>query len=132
MQPNRLPFHPINSTSPPTTMSDEFDHNHENHYSSFWPLLILVTGLFIWAGYQVYASNALRSVCDQQLQAAEPTITEAQNVSARYKALVSDLFQTAQKDPAAAQIVKDAIQAGMLRVQQNATNSAATPAPPTK
>jgi hypothetical protein len=111
-------------------MSDEFDPNPENRYSSFWPLLILVTGLFIWFGYQVYVTNIQRTVYDQQLQAVGPTLTEAQNVSTKYKALVSDLYQTAQKNQAAAQIVKDAIQAGMLRVQQNPTNSTTTPTPP--
>jgi hypothetical protein len=108
-------------------MSEDFDHNSEN-FSSFWPLLILVCGLLIWAGYQDYITNKQRSVNDQQFQAALPTITEAQNVSTRYVALMKDLVETAQKDQAAADIVKAAIAANLIHVQPN-TNSAAS-APP--
>ena len=111
-------------------MSDEFDPIPDNSYSTFWPLLILIIGLMGWSGYQVYAANSQRSVYDKQFQAALPTITEAQNVSTRYVALMKDLVQTAQKDSAAAQIVKDAIQAGLIHVQPNSTNSAGTPAEP--
>ena len=112
-------------------MSDEFDHNPENNYSTFWPLLILIIGLLGWSAYQVYAANSQRSVYNKQFQAALPTITEAQNVSARYVALMKDLVQTSAKDQYAAQIVKDAIQAGLIHVQQNATNGAGTPVAPT-
>ena len=112
-------------------MSDEFEHIPENNYSTFWPLLILMIGLLVWSGYQVYATNSQRSVYDKQFQAALPTINEAQNIGTRYVALMKDLVQTSAKDPAAAQIVKDAIAAGLIHVQPNSTNSAATPAEPT-
>ena len=112
-------------------MSDEFDNNPDNNFSCFWPLLILVIGLFIWSGYQDWAMNKQRSYNAAQFQAALPTINDAQNVGARYVALMKDLVQTAQKDPAAAQIVKDAIKANMIQVQQNATNGTATPVAPT-
>jgi hypothetical protein len=96
----------------------------------------LIGGLFIWSGYQVYATNSQRVVYDKQFLAAEPTIQEAQNVSTRYVALMKDLVETSAKDPAAAQIVKDAIQAGLIHVQPNAngTNapSAEAPAAPSK
>jgi len=114
-------------------MSDEFDHNPETHYSPFWPLVILISGILIWSAYQVYATNSQRNVYDRQFQAALPTITEAQNVSTRYVALMKDLVETSAKDPAAAQIVKDAIAAGLIHVQPNATNgAAATPPAPAK
>jgi len=113
-------------------MSDEFDQNPENNFSPFWPLLILITGLFLWSAYQVYATNSQRTVYDKQFQAALPTINEAQNVSTRYVALMKDLVETSAKDQAAAQIVKDAIAANLIHVQPNATNSAATPVAPTK
>ena len=112
-------------------MSEEFEQVPENTYSSFWPLLILVSGLFLWSAYQVYAVNSQRSIYDKQFQAAIPTINEAQGVSTRYVALMKDLVQTSQKDAAAAQIVKDAIQLGWIHVQPNATNGASTPAAPT-
>jgi cytoskeletal protein RodZ len=117
-------------------MPDEFDQNSENNYSSFWPLLILICGLLIWSGYQVYITNKQRTVNEQQFQAALPTITEAQNVSTRYVALMKDLVETAQKDQAAADIVKAAIAANLIHVQPNATNGASatapTPAPASK
>jgi hypothetical protein len=115
-------------------MSDEFDHNPEHSYSPFWPLVILISGLLLWSLYQVYATNSQRIVFEKQFQAALPTITEAQNVSTRYVALMKDLVETSAKDQAAAQIVKDAIQAGLIHVQPNAngTNSVATPAAPSK
>jgi len=113
-------------------MSDELDHHPDNNYSPFWPLLILMIGLLIWSGYQVFAANSQRDLYAKQFQASLPTITEAQNVSTRYVALMKDLVMTSAKDPAAAQIVKDAIQAHMIQVQPNATNSAAAPAAPTK
>jgi hypothetical protein len=113
-------------------MSDEFDQDTEHTYSSFWPLFIVVVGLFLWSGYQVYATNSQRVVYDKQFEAAVPTITQAQNLSTRYVSLMKDLVETSAKDPAAAQIVKDAIAAGLIHVQQPAggTNSAATPAAP--
>jgi hypothetical protein len=114
-------------------MSDDFEHNPENNFSPFWPLLILISGLFLWSAYQVYATNSQRNVYDHQFQGALPTINEAQNVSTRYVALMKDLVETSAKDPAAAQIVKDAIAAGLIHVQQNpnGTNSAANPTAPT-
>lgn len=111
-------------------MSEEFDHNPDSHYSIFWPVLILMIGLLIWSSYQVYATNSQRSLYDKQFQAALPTITEAQNIGNRYVALMKDLVQTAQKDQAAAQIVKDAIAANLIHVQPNATNSASGTPPP--
>jgi len=110
-------------------MSDDFDPTPDKNFSSFWPLLILVAALLIWAGYQDWAMNKQRSFSAQQFQAALPTINEAQNIGNRYVALMKDLVQTAQKDPAAAQIVKDAIKANMISVQQSATNSASAVAP---
>jgi hypothetical protein len=113
-------------------MSDEFDSGSDNNHSSFWPLLILTSGLIIWFGVGDYQLNKQRSSFDQQFQAALPTITEAQNVSTRYVALMKDLVQTSAKDEIAAKIVKDAIQAGLIHVQPNATNGAGTPAAPSK
>jgi len=111
-------------------MSDEFDQNPDNNYSPFWPLLILIIGLLGWSGYQVYATNSQRVVFNEQFQSAIPTIQQAQTVSNQYVALMKDLVDTAQKDPAAAQIVKDAVRAGLIQIHPNATNSTAPPAAP--
>jgi predicted negative regulator of RcsB-dependent stress response len=100
-------------------MSDDFDSGAEPTFSPFYPLLILICGLLIWFGYQDYASNAMRSAGSRQFQAALPTITQAQAMQNRYVALMKDLAQTASKDPAAAQIVNDAVKAGWIRVQNN-------------
>ena len=84
-------------------MSEDFEPTSHENFSSFWPLLIVLIGLLIWSGYQVYATNSQRRVYDQQFQNAMPTIQEAQNVSTRYVALMKDLVETSAKDPAAAQ-----------------------------
>jgi len=111
-------------------MSDEFESTSENHYSPFWPLLILVIGLLVWSGYQVYATNKQRTLNEQQFQTALPTITQAQNVSTRYVALMKDLVETAQKDPAAADIVKAAIAANLIHVAPKDTNAPSATPPP--
>jgi hypothetical protein len=115
-------------------MSDEFDHNPDGNYSNFWPVLILAVGLLIWFAVQDYGLNNQRSAYKKQFddKQFQSTMIEAQNISTRYVALMKDLVQTAQKDPAAAQIVKDAIAANLIHVQPNATNSTTTPAAPTK
>lgn len=112
-------------------MSDEFENETEN-FSSFYPLLILIIGLLLWLGYQDFEANSVRARYNEQFQAAIPTIKAAQGISTRYVALMKDLAETSAKDPAAAQIVKDAIKAGLIRVNQSAgTNTASTNAAPT-
>ena len=110
-------------------MSDELEHIPENGFSPFWPVLILVIGFLIWYGVQDFELNSQRSNLQKQLEAAQPTITEAHNIRDHYVALMKDVLQTAQKDSVAAQIVKDAIAAGWIHVQQPAPGSAAAPAP---
>ena len=114
-------------------MSDEFDTNPDNNYSSFWPLLILIIGVFIWIAVQDYELNIQRNAYNAQLddKRLQTALAETQTIETKYKALMGDLYQTAQKDPTAAQIVKDAVQLGMIHIQPNATNSAAAPAEPT-
>jgi hypothetical protein len=113
-------------------MSEDFEPTPGNNYSSFWPLVILVSGLLIWFVLQDLALNSQRAAYnaqfqDQQLQA---TFNESRNITTRYVSLMKDLLQTAQKDPAAAQIVKDAVAAGLIHVQPNGTNTTANPAAP--
>lgn len=120
-------------------MSEEYEHEtietvettDEVHYSPFVPLLILVIGILIWVGYQDYAQNSQRALYNQQFTAAVPTINAAQGVGTKYVALMKDLLQTSAKNQYAAQIVKDAIQAGWIRVNPNGTNTTTTPAAPT-
>lgn len=111
-------------------MSDEYDEVESSsvRYSSFWPLIILLSGLLLWSGYQVFAANSQRNVYNAEFQNAIPTINAAENVQAKYVALMKDLIQTSAKDPYAAQIVKEATQAGLLHVNPSETNSTATPA----
>lgn len=110
-------------------MSDEFDPTTDSHFSSFWPLLILISGFLIWFGLQDYGLNSQRSAYNKQFQDKQfqDAIVQSQNITKKYRDLMSDLLQTAQKegkDSVAAKIVNDAIQAGLIRVQPNATNSA--------
>ena len=115
-------------------MSDDFVPTSENHYSSFWPLLILVIGLLVWFALQDYALNSQRVAYNAQFQdkQLQATFNESRSISARYVALMKDLVATSQKDPAAAQIVKDAMTAGLIHIQPNSTNSTTTPAEPAK
>ncbi len=113
-------------------MSDEYDDSSSAHYSSFWPLAILLIGLIVWFAYQVWATNSQRAVFNAEYQNAIPTLNAAQNVQTKYIGLMKDLVQTSQKDAYAAQIVKEATAAGLLR-QTPSTNSAGTnSAPPAK
>jgi hypothetical protein len=111
-------------------MSDEFDHSTEPRFSSFIPLTIALSAFILWFLIQDYELNAQRSLLKRNIAAAQPTVQEAVQVSQRYVALMRDLVKTAQTDDAAKTIVNDAIKAGLIRVQPNATNSAAASAPP--
>ncbi len=108
----------------------------EPTFSSFWPLLVLLAALLIWIAYQDYAVNSQRSLYNQQFQAAIPAINAAQNWQTRYGAVMKDLVDTGAKDPYAAAIAKEAVQAGvqagLIRINQQAasTNSTTTPADP--
>ncbi len=114
-------------------MSEEYDDS-DISYSTFWPLLILVSALLIWAGYQDFAQNSQRSLYHEQFQGAIPTINQAQGIQTRYIALMKDLLQTSAKDPYANQIVKEATQAGLIRINPApaGTNTTTTPAEPAK
>ena len=102
-------------------MSDEFDPNSESRFTSFIPLTIALSGFILWFLFQDYELNNQRSALNHNFQAAVPTISEAQQVSQRYVSLMRDLVKTAQTDDAAKSIVNDAIKAGLIRVQPNAT-----------
>ena len=112
-------------------MSEEYDNQNETvTFSPFIPILIVLIGLIGWTGYQVFMANSQRSTSAATVQQAMPTIQQAQNIKDQYIGLMKDLIDTAQKDPQAAQIVKEAQAAGLLRVQQPAaTNGAAASAP---
>jgi len=111
-------------------MSDEFNQTHEESYSSFWPVFILLLALITWFGLQDFQLIRQRAAFQTQLDNAGPTLTDAGNISNRYVSLMQDLVQTAQKDTVATQIVKDAIAGGLIKVNQG-TNAAGTPAAPT-
>ena len=111
-------------------MSDDFDQNSEPKFSSFIPLTIALSAFILWFLFQDYELNSQRSALNRNIAAAQPTVAEAVQVSQRYVALMKDLVKTAQTDEAAKKIVDDAIKAGLIRVQPNATNGEANPAPP--
>ena len=114
-------------------MSEEYDDSNIS-YSTFWPLLILVCAMLIWAGYQDFAQNSQRSLYHEQFQGAIPAINAAQGVQTRYVALMKDLLQTSAKDPYANQIVKEATQAGLIRINPSpaGTNGTTAPAAPSE
>jgi hypothetical protein len=118
----------------------EYEHEHSSsnvRYSSFWPLLIMLLGLTLWCGYQLYAMNGQCNAINQQYTALEPSVAPAQNMRDKFASVGKDLVDVAAKDANAAQIVKEAIQAGIFHVNQSSTptpgtNSTTTPAEPAK
>jgi hypothetical protein len=107
--------------------------DNNGNYSSFWPLLILLSGLTVWSAYQLYAINSQRIAINQQYAALAPGVAPSQNAEAKLRALVQDLIQTSAKDTYAAQILKESVQAGILHVNKSSgTNSTASPAAPAK
>jgi hypothetical protein len=110
-------------------MSDEFDSIPETRFSSFIPLTIFLGGFMIWLAIQDYSLNAQRAIYEQQINAAMPKYNDARVYADRYSKLLKDLVETAQKDPDATKIVKDAMQAGWISFQPG-TNAAGTPAQP--
>jgi hypothetical protein len=92
-------------------MSDEYSEEIqpvEEQFSAFWPLLILVLGLFFWSGFQAYSTFRQCSNLNAQLEAAGPVAKQAQDAQSKLYALAEDLLQTSTKDANAAQIVKEA------------------------
>jgi hypothetical protein len=116
-------------------MSEEYEVETESTFSPFWPLLILVVGLNLWLGYQVLIVGLQQHQLNEQFFApsTQQTLQASKNWQDRYGAILKDLNDNA-KDPAAASILKDAVQAGiqsgLIRVQPG-TNTTATPAAPT-
>ena len=94
------------------------------------PLFILVGAILIWSGYQDYAVNSQRAVYHAQFEAALPAINQAEGVQTRYVNLMKDLVQTSAKDPAAANIVKAAVAAHLIHINNSTNAAAATPPAP--
>jgi hypothetical protein len=120
-------------------MSDEFESTVETRFTSFIPLTILLGGLIIWLGYQDFELNKQRSNLAMTYQNSLSTLQEAQNLNAHYLKLIQDLDQTAKDDDLAKGILNDmfskgliseAVRAGLIHVQPNATNGTNTPAAP--
>jgi hypothetical protein len=115
-------------------MSDEFEPNPENNYSTFWPLLILISGLFVWFAIQDYELNLQRRFYDQQVTGAASTIDAAQGWQGRFASILKDLNDTSTKGdtnatPILQAAVQAALQANLIHVQPG-TNTNTTPAPP--
>ena len=98
-------------------MSDELS---DRSYSAFWPVLILVAAFTISNFYQLYELIAHRSAVKHQIDLGMPNVPKAQAAQDRLVSLLKDLVNTAQKDPNALQIVREATQAGIVRERPNA------------
>ncbi len=85
---------------------EEYEEVYE--YSPFWPLLILLVGLTLWAGYQLYAMNTQRMAIVSEYQQLAPNIEPARNIQNRFFAFCQDPYQSRAKDQYAAQIVREA------------------------
>jgi hypothetical protein len=92
-------------------MSDEYGSEvevSEERFSSFWPLFILILGLFLWTGFQAYSTYRQCSGFNAELDGAGPTVKAAEDAQNKLYALAQDLLQVGTKDTYAAQIVKEA------------------------
>jgi predicted negative regulator of RcsB-dependent stress response len=107
-------------------MSEEFDSiASEVRFSSFVPLTIFLLGFLIYFGYQDYQLNSQRVAYEQQLNSAMPVYNQAVGYAAKYKALLKDLIDASPKDPAATQILKEAMQAGWISFQPGSNGAGA-------
>jgi hypothetical protein len=77
-------------------------------YSGFWPLLILLTALLLWSGFQAFQAFRQTMILNNDFQAALPTIKAAQDAKAKLYSIAQDLIQTSAKDQNAAQLVREA------------------------
>jgi hypothetical protein len=107
-------------------MSEE---STERTYSAFWPMVIFLGAFALSCFYQLYEIEAHRSAVNGEIEAAALTLKNAQAAQDRLGALINDLSSTAKMDPNAAAIIREAEQAGMLRVRSNPDTTAAPTAP---
>ena len=107
-------------------MSEEYDSSNA-YYSPFWPMTIVLAGFILWLGVQIVYLVEQRNAANAQVAQMMPTLQQAQVAQSRLVALLKDLAQTSAQDPYAAQIMKEAESAGLIRVTPNA-NGAAAPA----
>jgi hypothetical protein len=109
-------------------MSDEYGNEQDSiqeQFSSFWPLVILTAGLFLWSGYQAFSAFRQDSNLNAELAAAAPTLKAAQDMQTKLYGLAQDLLQAGTKDTYAAQIVKEA----NIQMKAPATNAPDASAP---
>jgi transcription initiation factor TFIIIB Brf1 subunit/transcription initiation factor TFIIB len=107
-------------------MSEE---STERTYSAFWPMVLFLAAFAISCFYQLYEVEAHRNAVNGEIEAAAPTLKNAQAAQDRLGALINDLSSTAKIDNNAAAIIREAEQAGMLRVRSNPDTVPAAPAP---
>jgi peptidoglycan hydrolase CwlO-like protein len=107
-------------------MSEEYDSSNV-YYSPFWPLAILLAGFIIWLGYQVFFLNEQRNTYNAQFSQAQPLLEQAQAAQLRLKNLMAALLKASQTNANAKAIIKQTIDAGIVRVTPS-TNGAAAPA----
>jgi hypothetical protein len=113
-------------------MSEDFPD--ERSHSAFWPVLIFLVAFAISSFYQLYEVISHSSYVNSQLVQAEPTLKSAKVAQDRLVALMNDLISTSTKDSNAAQIIREAKQAGFIRERPNVdagTDTNAAPNAPT-
>jgi hypothetical protein len=101
--------------------------------SPFIPMVILLTGLLLWSGYQATSAYRQNDQLSSDFDAAAPTVRKAQAVNDRFTAMVQDLVQLSSKDQYAAALVKThftkAPAAGDATSPAASPGDASTPAP---
>jgi hypothetical protein len=86
------------------------DYDEEENFGDvpvFWPVLILIIGMFVSTGYQIMAMQEQLASLNQALVQMEPKVKQAQYEKAKLYKLASDILQLAATDPGAKQIAAD-------------------------
>ena len=107
-------------------MAEEFE---EHSYTAFWPVLIFLIAFACSCFYQLYEVLDQRDALNKRYTAESVNLPKAAAAQNRLVAFMNDLVTTGTKDPAAAQIVQEAKQAGIIRDNPNASSGAAPAAP---
>jgi len=104
-------------------MSEEY--TPERTYSAFWPMLIFLVAFIISSFYQLYEVLEHRSAVNKQYDMESVNLPKAQAAQTQLVSLMNDLLATAAKDANAAQIVREAKQAGIIRDRAPGSTNAA-------
>jgi hypothetical protein len=109
-------------------MSEEY--SAERTYSAFWPLLIFLGAYILITFYQMYGILTVNSLYNKRYDLEAPNVQKADDARAQLASIVKDLEATSSKDNNAGLVIRQAMQAGILRTEQSTNAAPAAPAHP--